>query len=71
MAKKIRKRRTNPWRLFVLILIPWGAMAAAALAARAVGLSDEVAVGVALGFALFVTYLIYRWQERRKASHRS
>ena len=67
MAKKIRKRRTSPMSLFILILIPWIVMGLLAVVLFSIGASDTVAIIVALAGSLVVTILIRQYAFRRRA----
>jgi len=66
MAKKLRKIRTTPGRLFLLLLAPWLVMAAIATVMIATGAPDYIAILVALAGSLVATYLIRMHEARRK-----
>jgi len=65
VARKLRKRRTSPFRLFVEILIPWVVMALVAISLDLAGMSFETTIVVAVASALAVTFLISRYERAR------
>jgi len=71
VAKKLRKRRISPLRLFIEILIPWVVMAIAAILLDAIGVSLEGTIIIAVACALVVTFLINRYERARTRRHRA
>ena len=65
MARKLRKRRTSPSRLFVEILIPWVVMALVAISLDLADVSFETTIVVAVASALAATFLINRYERAR------
>jgi membrane associated rhomboid family serine protease len=65
MAKKIRKRRTSPMQIFVLLLIPWVIMGAVAYGLYVAGAEDYVAIIAGLAASLLVTMIIRQRMPKR------
>jgi hypothetical protein len=68
MAKKIRKRRTNPLQLFGLLLLPWIVMGAVAYALYRAGADDYIAILVGLASSLLATFIIRQRMPKRAGS---
>lgn len=66
MAKKIRKTRTSPRRLFFLLLIPWIVMGALIVVLYSAGAPDYVAIIVGLAGSLLVIYYIGGKETRKR-----
>ncbi len=71
MAKKIRKTRISPTRLFIVLLIPWIMMGlVAAVLSLSLHVPDFVSVIVALAVALVATFIIRNYEMKRGALNR-
>jgi len=70
VAKKLRKHRISPARLFIEILIPWVVMAIAAIVLDVIGVSLDATIIIAVACALAVTFLINRYERARTRRHK-
>ena len=66
MAKKLKKFRTSPMRLFIEILIPWVVMAIVAVGMYELDIRNNVVILAALAVALATTFLIREYERRRR-----
>lgn len=66
MAKKLRKRPTPMWLLFIELLTPWLVMGGVAVLASEAGLPDWAIAVLSISAAVGFTFLIREFENRRR-----